>query len=129
MLAPPPGRTFDDSEDELPVKASGEDVVPQLSKYPIPTSAHTSTVPEDEPLLSAQGVQKECDTSVGSKVRKCNHGLTNYQCDALPAKKITMFILMLMQIMGHIKCVIKFLKDKQLLQPPIVASVCIAVAV
>jgi len=34
-----------------------------------------------------------------------------------------------MQIMGHVKCVIKFLKDKQLLQPPIIASVCIAVAV
>jgi len=31
--------------------------------------------------------------------------------------------------MGHVKCVIKFLKDKQLLQPPIIASVCIAVAV
>ncbi|KAG2592540.1 protein PIN-LIKES 6-like [Panicum virgatum] len=93
MLAPPPGRTFDGSEDdELPVKESEENVVPRLAKYPIPTSTHTSAVPEDEPLLSAGGDQKECATSVGSK------------------------------IMGHVKCVIKFLKDKQLLQPPIIAS-------
>jgi predicted permease len=100
MLAPPPGRTFDGSEDdELPVKGSEENVAPQLAKYPIPTSTHANTVPEDEPLLSAGEVQKECATSVGSK------------------------------IMGHVKCVIKFLKDKQLLQPPIIASVCIAVAV
>jgi hypothetical protein len=76
MLAPPPGRTFDGSDDdELPVKASGENAVPQLSKYPIPTSTHTSTVPEDEPLLAAEKVQKEHGTSVGSKVRKCSHRL------------------------------------------------------
>jgi len=93
MLAPPPGRTFDGSEDdELPVKGSEENAVSQLAKYPIPTSTHTSAVPEDEPLLSAGEVQKEYATSVGSK------------------------------IMGHVKCVIKFLKDKQLLQPPIIAS-------
>jgi hypothetical protein len=39
---------------------------------------------------------------------------------------MTMFLLM--QIMSHVKCVIKFLKDKQLLQPPIIASVCITIA-
>ena len=75
MLAPPPGRTFDGSEDdELPVKESEENVVPRLAKYPIPTSTHTSAVPEDEPLLSAGGDKKECATSVGSKVRKCSYG-------------------------------------------------------
>lgn len=92
MLAPPPGQTFDGSEDdELPVKASGENAAPQLGKYPM--STHTSTVPENEPLLSSAEVQKERVTSVGTK------------------------------IMGCLKCVVKFLKDKQLLQPPIIASV------
>lgn len=68
MLAPPPGQTFDGSEeDELPIKASGENAAPQLGKYPINT--HTSTVPENEPLLSADEVQKERATSVGTKVR------------------------------------------------------------
>ncbi|KAL6614247.1 hypothetical protein ACP70R_036517 [Stipagrostis hirtigluma subsp. patula] len=91
MLAPPPGGTFDGSEeDELPIKASGQDAVPALTKYP--SSTRTSTVPEDEPLLSADEVQKESTISVGSK------------------------------IMNYVKCVIKFLKDKQLLQPPIIAS-------
>ena len=75
MLAPPPGRTFDGSEDdELPVKGSEENAVSQLAKYPIPTSTHTSAVPEDEPLLSAGEVQKEYAASVGSKVRKCSYG-------------------------------------------------------
>jgi len=91
MLAPPPGQTFDGSEeDELPIKASGENTVPQIGNYPMNT--HTSTVPENEPLLSAGDVQKERATSVGTK------------------------------IMGFVKCVVKFLKDKQLLQPPIIAS-------
>lgn len=91
MLAPPPGQTFDGSEeDELPIKASGENTVPQLGAYPMNT--HTSTVPENEPLLPAGEVQKEHVTSVGTKIT------------------------------GYVKCVIKFLKDKQLLQPPIIAS-------
>ncbi|GJM92751.1 hypothetical protein PR202_ga09245 [Eleusine coracana subsp. coracana] len=91
MLAPPPGETFDGSEeDELPIKASGGNSVPHLGKYP--TNTFTSTVPEDEPLLSTVEDQKECATSPGSK------------------------------IMDHVKCVVKFLKDKQLLQPPIIAS-------
>jgi hypothetical protein len=30
-----------------------------------------------------------------------------------------------MQIMSYVGCVVKFLKDKQLLQPPIIASVCV----
>jgi hypothetical protein len=30
-----------------------------------------------------------------------------------------------MQIMRYVGCVVKFLKDKQLLQPPIIASVCV----
>lgn len=90
MLAPPPGETFDGEEEKLPVKASGENAVPELGKYP--TSTCASTVPEDEPLLSAEGHKKGA-TSVGSK------------------------------IMSHVRCVVKFLKDKQLLQPPIVTSV------
>ncbi|CAD6236235.1 unnamed protein product [Miscanthus lutarioriparius] len=92
MLAPPPGQTFDGSEeDELPIKASGENTVPQIGNYPMNT--YTSTAPENEPLLSAGEVQKERATSIGTK------------------------------IMGYVKCVVKFLKDKQLLQPPIIASV------
>ncbi|KAJ1285952.1 hypothetical protein BS78_03G316600 [Paspalum vaginatum] len=91
MLAPPPGQTFDGSEeDELPIKASEENAAPGLGKYPI--STHTGTVPENEPLLSSEEVQKEHATSVGTK------------------------------IMGCLKSVFKFMKDKQLLQPPIIAS-------
>ncbi|ONM36871.1 PIN-formed protein14 [Zea mays] len=91
MLAPPPGQTFDGSEEDgIPIKASGENTVPQVGKYPMNTNS--STVPENEPLLSAGEVQKERATSVGTK------------------------------IMGYVKCVVKFLKDKQLLQPPIIAS-------
>lgn len=91
MLAPPPGQTFDGSEEDgIPIKASGENTVPQVGKYLINTNS--STVPENEPLLSAGEVQKERATSVGTK------------------------------IMGYVKCVVKFLKDKQLLQPPIIAS-------
>jgi hypothetical protein len=77
MLAPPPGQTFDGSdEDELPIKASGENTVPHLGKYP--TNTLTSTVPEDEPLLCTEENQKECATSPGSKVKvkHSDHRLT-----------------------------------------------------
>ncbi|XP_006644905.1 protein PIN-LIKES 6-like [Oryza brachyantha] len=91
MLAPPPGESFDNAEEEkLPVKASGDNVVPEVGKSP--TITRTSTVPENEPLLSAEG-DKNGATSLGSK------------------------------IMSHVRRVIKFLKDMQLLQPPIIASV------
>ena len=46
----------------------------------------------------------------------------------LPTAKLDDFVI-LMQIMGYVKCVVKFLKDKLLLQPPIIASVCIAAVV
>jgi hypothetical protein len=65
MLSPPPGETFDGDEEKLPVIASGENATPELGKYP--TSTRTSTVPEDEPLLSVEGNQKG-DTSLGSEV-------------------------------------------------------------
>ncbi|KAG8054967.1 hypothetical protein GUJ93_ZPchr0001g31651 [Zizania palustris] len=91
MLAPPPGESFDGTEEEkLPIKTSGENVVHEISKYP--ASTHTSMVPQNEPLLSTEG-DKKGPLSLGSK------------------------------IMSHAKCVVKFLKDKQLLQPPIIASV------
>jgi auxin efflux carrier family protein len=74
MLAPPPGQTFDGSEeDELPIKASGENTVPHLGKYP--TNTLTSTVPEDEPLLSAEEDQKERATSPASIVKNSDHWL------------------------------------------------------
>jgi len=83
MLAPPPGQTFDGSEeDELPIKASGENTVPQIGNYPMNT--HTNTVPENEPLLSAGEVQNERATSVGTKVRNSNSGADfKYQFGAL----------------------------------------------
>jgi len=83
MLAPPPGQTFDGSEeDELPIKASGENTVPQIGNYLMNT--HTSTVPENEPLLSAGEVQNERATSVGTKVRNSNSGADfEYQFGAL----------------------------------------------
>uniref|UniRef100_A0A0D9YGI6 Auxin efflux carrier component n=1 Tax=Oryza glumipatula TaxID=40148 RepID=A0A0D9YGI6_9ORYZ len=91
MLAPPPGESFDSAEEDiLPIKASGDNVVPEKGKYP--TSTRTSTVPENEPLLSSEG-DKNVSTSLGSK------------------------------IMGIVRSMVKFLKDKQLLQPPIIASV------
>ncbi|KAL5220817.1 hypothetical protein ABZP36_025530 [Zizania latifolia] len=90
MLAPPPGESFDGTEEEkLPIKVSGENLVPETGKYP--TSTHSSTVPENEPLLSVEGDKN--GPTLGLK------------------------------IMSHARCVVKFLKDKQLLQPPIVASV------
>lgn len=67
MLAPPPGESFDSAEEDiLPIKASGDNVVPEKGKYP--TSTRTSTVPENEPLLSSEG-DKNVSTSLGSKVR------------------------------------------------------------
>jgi hypothetical protein len=69
MLSPPPGETFDGDEVKLPVIASGENVTPEVGKYPI--STRTGTLPEDEPLLSVEGNQKG-DTSLGSKVRKAS---------------------------------------------------------
>ncbi|KAI5003388.1 hypothetical protein ZWY2020_030548 [Hordeum vulgare] len=90
MLSPPPGETFDGEGEKLPVLASEENAMPELGKYP--TGTHTSTVPEEEPLLAVEGNQKGT-TSLGSKVLSC------------------------------VRCVVKFLKDKQLLQPPIIASV------
>lgn len=78
MLAPPPGETFDGSEeDELPIKASGGNTVPHLGKYP--TNTLTSTVPEDEPLLSTEEDQKESATSTGSKVKDSGHRL-KFKC-------------------------------------------------
>lgn len=83
MLAPPPGETFDGSEeDELPIKASGGNTVPHLGKYP--TNTLTSTVPEDEPLLSTEEHKKECATSLGSMVKDSDLRVRfKYQFDAL----------------------------------------------
>ena len=72
MLSPPPGETFDGDEEKLPVIASGENATPELGKYPI--STRTSTVPEEEPLLSIEADQKGA-TSLGSKVRKSSRDL------------------------------------------------------
>uniref|UniRef100_A0A0E0DT48 Uncharacterized protein n=1 Tax=Oryza meridionalis TaxID=40149 RepID=A0A0E0DT48_9ORYZ len=96
MLAPPPGQTFDscdEERDKLPIKAPN--TMSSVAKYP--SSAHGNTHKE-EPLLSIE--EEEEEEEEGQDV----HSLGS-------------------KIMIPIKGMVRFLQKKQLLQPPIIASV------